>query len=352
MRAALAVVLGSLLTACSAHEAPLAETSLPVVGGEPTGSDQAGVLYATSEIRNIGGTSVVKIGSSALVAPNLIMTALHVVSQNPSDVPFTCDDSGSATSGSSGASLGAPVAAEKVSVYEGPEPTGEPLARGTKIVSTRSTTICQNDLAFVVLDRALDLPTYRIHRGEPAAVGDELTVVGYGSGLKSNPDAPVRTERAVDVIAVGQWIRTFTVSAGPCEGDSGGPALSGSGEVVGIFSSVARDCTLQGAAPKYTDVSYFSRVVEEAFAAADAGSPWPSLGQGGAGGEGGNDAEPAGARAAGGEAPTSPAPSEESREDSNGCSASPRAPSPQRSTLTLLALGAALSRRVRRRGKT
>jgi Trypsin-like peptidase domain len=344
-----------LLAGCSASGAqPLESERQAVLGGEPTGASHAGVLYVTSEVRNVGGTAIVKIGSSALIAPNLLVTALHVVSQNPSNVPFTCDNSGSATSGSSGASLGALVSPEKVLVYAGPEPTGEPLARGQRILSTGSTTICQNDLAFVVLDESLDLPTYRVHRGDPMALGDALTVVGYGSGLSSTQETSVRSARGVDVVAVGQWIRTFTVSLGPCEGDSGGPALSRSGELVGIFSSVARDCLVQGAAPKYTDVSYFSRLVEEAFDAAGAGSPWaaPSEGEGGAGGA--SEAEQSGAPSVGGEpsAPP-PAPPPEERERDSSCSTSSKPRGESSSLAAWLALGAALvSLRVGSRRRT
>jgi Trypsin len=356
-RRSVALVGFALLAGCSAKEAPLLGAEVQaVVGGEPTGDAHSGVLYVTAEVRNIGGAAIVKIGSSALIAPNLIVTALHVVSQNPSNVPFTCDNSGSSTSGSSGASLGATVAPEKVVVYAGPEPTSEPLATGTQLLSTRSTTICQNDLAFVVLDRPLDLPTYRVHRGDPMSVGDTLTVVGYGSRVNTTQETAVRSERDVDVVAVGQWIRTFTVSLGPCEGDSGGPALSSAGEVVGIFSSVASDCTLQGASPKYTDVSYFSRLVEEAFAAADAGSPWvtPGAGDGGAGGASGAEPEPAGAPSAGGEPSTPsppPAPSEEPQGDS-GCSMSSRSRSEASSLAALLAFAAVALRRVGARRRT
>lgn len=346
------LLAGVVLAGCGSLEAPPSRERQAVLGGEPTGPAHAGVLYVTSEVRNIGGAAIVKIGSSALIAPNLIATALHVVSQNPSNVPFTCDDSGSATSGSSGASLGALVAPEKVLVFAGPEPTGEPLARGKLILSTRSTTICQNDLAFVVLDESLDLPTYRVHRGEPMSAGDELTVVGYGNGLNSTQETAFRSVRDVDVVAVGQWIRTFTVSAGPCEGDSGGPALSSSGEMVGVFSSVALDCSSYNAAPKYTDVSFFSRLVEEAFTAADAGSPWVTA-SGGEGGASGAEPEPAGAPSVGGETstPSPPPPSEEPGGDS-GCSMSSRSRSEASSIAALLAFAAVALRRVGARGRT
>lgn len=272
LKQAFGLALGaSCLTGCG--ESPrLATQQLGVIGGVATGEARASVLYVTTEISTFGGAPVLKIASGTLVAPNLLLTALHVVSRNPSNVPFTCDASGREVSGSKGSLLGPSVEPAKIAVFAGPRPDGEPIAYGRRIISSGSPTICRNDIAFVQLDRALSSSTTPIRREEPAQIGDDLTVIGFGT---ADSAAEIeRSEREVAVTAVGQWIRTFTVGEGPCEGDSGGPALSRAGELVGVFSSVAVDCRGATAAAKYTDVSYFSRLVEQAFAAADAGSPW------------------------------------------------------------------------------
>jgi hypothetical protein len=263
---------------------PLGELEQSVIGGEPAGDERASVVYAVSEVSTFQGLPVVKIGSATLVAPNLVATALHVVSRNPSNVPFTCDANGNEVSSSNGSLLGDTVAPEKFAIYEGYTPSAEPVAHGVQIISTGSETLCENDLAFVVLDQAVDLPIVPIYRGPPAQLGEVLTAVGYGS---DDPEAlPTRSQREVTVTQVGQWIRTFTVSEGPCEGDSGGPTLSAIGELTGVFSSVTVSCTGSNSSAKYTDISFFSKLVEQAFLAADAGSPWPVEG-GGAGGAGG-----------------------------------------------------------------
>jgi len=299
------LALAWALGACSGPE-PVAERRFEVIGGSETGDAHPGVLLVTSEVRTVGDSPVLKVGSGTLVAPNLLATALHVVSVNPSNIPFTCDATGNEVSGSSGSLLGNTVDASKVAVYAGPTPGSEPLAYGLAIVSTGSATICENDLAFVVLDRPLSLPVVAVRRGEPLQAGDMLTAVGYGSADPTLP--PTRTQRGVTVTAAGQWIRTFTVSEGPCEGDSGGPALASDGELAGVFSTVGVQCSGPSAAPKYTDLSYFSSLLERAFEAGGDGSPWaPADGAAGATGAAGAaaavDAGDAGQAGAKGTAP-------------------------------------------------
>lgn len=324
----------------TAPDAP-GELREAVIGGEETGPAHAGVLYVTSEVRELSSGTVVKIGTGALVAPNLLLTALHVVSKNPSNVPFTCDASGSEVSGSSGALLGSAVSPSAVAVYTGPTPGDQPAARGAKLVTSGSSTICQNDIAFVVLDTPLDLPIYRLRRASHIEIGDVVDVVGFGSGPDMLGAEVVRSERRVSVTDIGQWIRTFTVSEGPCEGDSGGPALDTEGLLAGVFSSVAVDCSGPNAAAKYTDVSYFEPLVQQAFDAADAGSPWPGdAGNGGGSGTAGESTS--------GEAGSRSGPARKS----SGCQLGGR---PDSSTFAASALSGlmccavALSRRQRRR---
>lgn len=291
LRPTLLLALGAGCLVGCGEPSHLETRRLAVIGGVDTGEARPSVLYITAEISSFGGAPVLKIGSGTLVAPNLLLTALHVVTRNPSNVPFTCDASGRDPSGGKGSLLGPSVAPGKVAVFAGPKPNTEPLAYGRRIISSDSPTICQNDIAFVVLDRALDLSTMPIRRAEPARVGDALTVIGFG--MEVTATETVRSERDVAVTAVGQWLRTFTVGEGPCEGDSGGPAVSSAGEVVGVFSSVAVDCHGATAAAKYTDVSYFSGLAEQAFAAAGAGSPWSDPEPAGQAGEAAVEPEPA-----------------------------------------------------------
>src|SRR4051812_26635695 len=95
------LLAGSALLGCGSAE-PVASRTLGVIGGTETGNDFGAVVYVAAEIRNIAGSPITKVGSGSLLAPNLLATALHVISSNPSNVPFTCDATGNDVSGSQG----------------------------------------------------------------------------------------------------------------------------------------------------------------------------------------------------------------------------------------------------------
>lgn len=278
-----ACVLALTGLGCGAEE-PAQRASLAITGGELSGAEHDAVVFVSVTLD--GTVSVTKVGSGTLVAPNLLATALHVVAASPPSRGFTCSAEGEDLSGG-GADLEPPVAPKQVQVFLSPD-GGEPDAVGLEIISSGSTTFCQNDIAFVVLDKPLSPAPIPVHLGAAAALGDVLTVVGFGT--ESGDSGPLRRMREVDVQAVAQWPRTFTVTVGPCPGDSGGPALSEQGELMGVFSTVGSNCRGASAAPKYTDISYFSALVERAFLAAGAEQPG-SAGEGGAGGEAGEGGE-------------------------------------------------------------
>ena len=247
----------------------------------PSPSDDDSVVLLRTDA---SGTETICTG--VVIAPNLVATARHCVSYLLEGT-FRCTVQGEAVDNpEGGGTLLGHFPADKLEVYalEVPEPT--PRAKGARILSTDSQTICINDLAFVITDRALDLPIAKVRLGTPTRRGELVTVIGYGLDETMTPDWRTRPRRKVrqqpvyavgpDSIEDGLGVvppRTLVLQ-GPsaCLGDSGGPALSDeTGAVVGINSLLSgTSCTSQDATHDYTNLPPFEALVREAFAAAGA----------------------------------------------------------------------------------
>src|SRR5450755_1375584 len=160
----------ALLFACGNREI-VSEARQRIVGGMPTGNAHNEVVLVTTQT---GART--KQCTGTLIAQNLVVTALHCVSTANPMVGFVCNSMGMDVSGGTASLLGPQAAPELVSVYTGEVP-GTPAARVLEIVSSGSSTICENDIAFLVLDQALPLPTAVVHRGAATALGASLTIV-------------------------------------------------------------------------------------------------------------------------------------------------------------------------------
>jgi hypothetical protein len=132
--------------ACSAGEVdPNGAVTEPIVGGEPA-SNPAVVL--------ISGHGVC---SGALVAPNLVLTARHCVSAVTGGA-FDCDEQGHVIPSQyvGAATFGATNAADSFAIGRvGSSPSGAAVA---EILVAPATTICEADMAMLVLDAPVDDP--------------------------------------------------------------------------------------------------------------------------------------------------------------------------------------------------
>ncbi|HEX6276872.1 MAG TPA: S1 family peptidase [Polyangiaceae bacterium] len=382
--AALATSMLCLLTACSEQErTEPSRFSAPVVDGElsPSGSEDA-VLLLRATTPELGE----RLCGASLVAKNLVVTARHCVAYVTAG-PFLCTPDGKLVEGEPGAGrMGLDLPPESLEFFTNDVPRIAPVAIGARVVSTLSDSACSNDLAFVVLDRPLELPVFSLRRGRPAVRGEEVAVVGYGAERSAGPPIDFETQRRrrrtdLTIAGVGPDASAdfsdgavpprMVVVDGPsaCLGDSGGPLLAkATNALVAVHSLIEGDCSDPGTRSFYTHLPPLFVWAERAFDAASASpvlEPDPNAepcaetacaGAGGeqAGGAAGSSGEgTSGASSRGGaggaiEPPEPETPRERTatREKNSGCASAPaRSGSLANATALLLVV---LARRARR----
>jgi len=172
--------------------------------------------------------------------------------------------------------FGAPVEPQTVEIYIGSPPPPEPAARGARLFQTGSFQACRDDLAVVVLDRDIVVPAYStLPRSPHTEIGDELRLVGYGTGQHTGivERRELPNVRVTDIhTGVGPPsnstpARSFVVGGNTvCIGDSGGPALSMSGDtLLGVYSRITGDCLSRESRNTFMLVAGYLDLIEEAL---------------------------------------------------------------------------------------
>ena len=300
------------LCQCCASSPPdpgLSAVQSAIVGGEP--SPAGGAEDAVLLLRTVVNSQEV-LCTASLVAPNLAVTARHCVA-NLEDGAFNCSVKGELFDNPTGAGrLGLDLPADSLEFYSGALPRTKPVAHGLTVVSTLSETVCINDIAFVVLDQPVALPVLPLRLHGRAAVGEAVTLVGYGLTGDGADTIVVATQprlrkSGLSIAGVGpdsldDGVTTVPPRAlileGPsgCIGDSGGPLLAASSNaLLGVYSLLnGVSCTDARVRHQLVHVPAFQALTEQAFAAAGATPvPEPSeLGDADASADADADAEP------------------------------------------------------------
>lgn len=225
--------------------------------------------------------------SSALVAANLVVTARHCVAYF-TEGGFACNVRGELLPGSTdGGRLGLDFPPDDIEFYAGEGAERKLVARGLEIFSTLTDTVCGDDLAYVVLDRKLDLPIMPLRLEGKAKVGEKVSLMGFGLDGKMSFDTPIDdlallVNDALEIYDIGPSAvedvtlappRTLVV-AGPagCVGDSGGPLSdAATGAVLGVFSLLLGDsCLSPDARGFFPYLRDYAALTAEAFDAAGA----------------------------------------------------------------------------------
>jgi secreted trypsin-like serine protease len=238
---ALAVL--SALVGCAAPSNPgpaddvLARAAVGHVAGRIVGGEQAST-GSDSVIRFVRGGETWCTGT--LVAPNLVLTARHCVSNLDEESQDPC-----------GKLLG-DLDPSTFSVTTGVTPTGS-VATGAKIFHDGASNLCGHDLALVLLDREVPNAQISVPRLSNAKKGEAGVAVGYGEDGRGQTPAS-RFQRAnIRVIAVGPANSAYKPQSGnalgysvaqgefatgesTCFGDSGGPLFDSVGRVLGVTS--------------------------------------------------------------------------------------------------------------------
>ncbi len=210
-----------------------------ISGGTPDSTDSNVFLVVSHRSQGIA------LCSASLIAPNLLLTARHCVS----DVAEGHVNCGSAMAGAP-FPVNTFYASNSLSIDE-----VAPAYRISAVsVPSEGNDVCGYDIALLTL--ATSVPANvakplvpRIDR--PVVRGEAYSAVGYG--LDTPADGGVagrrRARSGLEVSCVpgacgtGVEASEFVGDTGICSGDSGGPALDDAGKVVGVVSRSGNDCT-------------------------------------------------------------------------------------------------------------
>jgi hypothetical protein len=263
-----------------------------IVNGEPSDASEDDVVDIYARVSDADILHC----SGSLIAPNVLLTALHCVAyRDDPNAQFSCSSDGTLMSATPGAGeLGGTTMPSEIEIFVGASHDLEPNAYGFRVFGSGSRQICRGDIAAVVLDRDLGQDFNAVRLGRSVSLGERMRIVGYGQTEEAQSSGRYRRTglRVQDIGAVGDdpgggttAPNTFVLGEGACHGDSGGPAFSEeTGALTGVYSlSAAATCTAVGVRNTFTLVSSYESMIRSALESAGH-EPVVEEGGGGTGG--------------------------------------------------------------------
>jgi len=266
------LALGALIGCTDASiESVPAEVREPIVNGTLSSPDDDAVIGVFG-----GGSGC----TGTLIAPTVVLTALHCVAGFDSRFTFSCRSDGTLAPGSTTGQLGAAASPDSITVGFGVT-LGSERVRAKAIYSTGSTDVCHDDLAVIVLERAPaigNVPLVSLRFNSSTRKGELTRAVGYGDVEKTETERGRQVRKGIAIRGVGGpdlsnpgdtgiAPRTLQTGEGPCHGDSGGPLFSEeTGAEVGVYSLLhTSTCTGLDVRNTYTLVAPFEPLIRMAL---------------------------------------------------------------------------------------
>lgn len=234
----------------SSTAAPVQVDQVEAVKGVPDPADGNPAVVALE----VAGAELC---TATLIAPDVILTARHCVSETASIV--TCPSSQPQILGDRVPSTLRVLSGNDVT-------TSKEIARGKQLFTPPGDVLCDADIALVLLDKEVENIEPLDVSATPVTAGQFVDSVGYGRPADGGPAGTKMLREHVEVLDV--TTSEFTVGEATCQGDSGGPALDEtSGEILGVVSRGGPSCDGPGVRNIYTRVDAYAALVAEALAA-------------------------------------------------------------------------------------